>query len=191
MSLPRAVAPVPASAGAPPLQRRARTPATPVGAGAVGQCPRPEPDPPASRAPTAARQVAPSTATPAPARILPASCLRPARTHHGSPLRRQHPGGSRPPAAGAARPRHRHRCSGGIPALATHLMGTRHPQPGGTGPAPARGTDGTQPLQTRTRTEERCPEPPAAQRRCRGQHRGPIPARRGIALLPPSPAPRM
>lgn len=159
MSLPRAVAPVPAPAGAPPLQRRAQDPATPVDTGDVGQCPRTKPDPPTScgthSCQTSSTIHSNASTCPRPACTLPARTTAPLCTANAVA------------APGPLRP--------GLPALTptplllrhprAHHAPHRHPSPqkGATGPPPARGTDGRQLLQNHAWTEERCPEPPGAE----------------------------
>lgn len=72
-----------------------------------------------------------------------------------------------------------------------HLLGTQHPGKGGTGPPLARGTDGTQLLQTHAWTEERCPKPRGAQGHAAGSTEVPSRLTGASPSCPTSPAPRM
>lgn len=190
MSLPRAVAPVPAPAGAPPLQHRAQDPATPVGTGDVGRCPCTEPDPPTScgthSCQTSSTIHSNASTCPRPACTLPARTTAPLCTANAA---------NAVAAPGPLRP--------GLPALDTDTDTTAPAaslRPPCTAWAPSTPERGAQSLPgTGHRRDTVAPNPrldrgamPQAARctrPCHRQHRGPIPAHRGIALLPDQPGP--
>lgn len=187
MSLSRAVAPVPAPAGAPPLQHRAQDPATPAGTGDVGRCPCTEPDPPTSCGTHSCQTSSTihSNASTCPRPVLPAHCLRAPRLPSAPPTPSRHPA----PCGRGCLP------STPTPLLLRHPRAHRaplgHPSPrkGGHGATP--GTGHRRDTVAPNPRSDRGAMPRAA--RCtrprRGQHRGPIPAHRGIALLPDRPGP--